>query len=53
MLMFVFPLLPFFRTAGPKEEPKVGKRFSLLCVSVRLGGGGMSWAAFLCGFQLF
>lgn len=27
MLMFIFPLLPFFRTASPKEEPKVGKHF--------------------------
>lgn len=40
MLMFIFPLLPFFRTAGPKEEPKVGKHFSAtisVCLSALKG----------------
>lgn len=51
MLMFIFPLLPFFRTAGPKEEPKVGKHFSatiVVCLSA-VKEKGMSWACFLFG----
>lgn len=55
MLMFIFPLLPFFRTAGPKEEPKVGKHFSatiFVCLSA-LKEKGMSSVRFLCGSRLF
>lgn len=55
MLMFIFPLLPFFRTASPKEEPKVGKHFSAtisVCLSA-LKEKGMSLACLLSGSQLF
>lgn len=55
MLMFIFPLLPFFRTASPKEEPKVGKRFSAT-ISVYLSAlkeKGMSLACLLSGSRLF
>lgn len=55
MLMFIFPLLPFSRTAGPEEEPEVGKHFSVtifVCLSA-LKEKGMSSVCFLCGFQLF
>lgn len=56
MLMFIFPLLPFFRTAGPKEEPKVGKHFSAtisVCLSALKGEKSMSLACLLSGSRLF
>lgn len=54
MLMFIFPLLPFFRTASPKEEPKVGKHFFsyYFCLSA-LKGKSMSLACLLSGSRLF
>lgn len=45
--MFIFPLLPFFRTAGPKEEPKVGKHFSaIFCLFVCFEGGRHEFSLF-------